>query len=252
MPLRAPVSALLGLLFVGCSSITHTLGEERWFNSALPIHLQSILYEQEATFCAQAADQWIPLPKVRFDYSGVRLINGSPNVSVEGSSLGATVSQTQNSLVVASASSAVSIWETIGATSIQNHRESRERRNCMTALGWKPMNNTWDGTPAALNESIAVNRSVMTAVKDGYSHPLLGAGVVALIDMGESGFVDSEIVIHTTEIPLYATSKTRQCTYRIASGWWSRRTEVSCENSNASEIKIASTSPVARWLEIYF
>ena len=117
-----------------------------------------------------AADQWFP------------------NVSVEGSSLGATVSQTQNSRVAASASSDVSIWETIGATSIQNHRESRERRNCMTALGWKPMNNTWDGTPAALNESIAVNRSVMTAVKDGYSHPLLGAGVVALIDMGESGF----------------------------------------------------------------
>ena len=94
MPLRTPVSALLGLLFVGCSSITHTLGEARWFNSALPIHLQSTLYEQEATYCAQAADQWIPLPKVRFDYSGVRLINGSPNVSVEGSSLGATVSQT--------------------------------------------------------------------------------------------------------------------------------------------------------------
>jgi hypothetical protein len=135
MPLRVPVSVLLGLLFAGCSSLTHTLGDARWFNAALPIHLQSTLYEQEATFCDQAADQWIPLPKVRFDYSGARLINGSPNVSVEGSSLGATVSETQNSMVVASASSDVSIWETIGATSIQNYRESRERRNCMTALG---------------------------------------------------------------------------------------------------------------------
>ena len=50
MPLRASLFTLLMLLMVGCTSITHTLGDRRWFNAALPIHLQSTLYEQEASF----------------------------------------------------------------------------------------------------------------------------------------------------------------------------------------------------------
>ena len=249
---RSLVYALLLFLLAGCSSVTHTLGDRRWFNAALPIHLQSTLYEQEASFCAQAADQWIPVPKVTYSYSGVRLINGSPNVSVEGSSLAATVSETKSSLVGASASSDVSLWRAIGAAAVQGHRESRDKRNCMTTLGWKPMSDTWDGTPAALNESIAVNRSVMDAAKRGYSHPLLGDGVVALVNMSASGFVGSDIVLHTTEIPLYAPSQTKRCTYTVTPGWWSRRTEVSCNNDIAAETKVASRSPVARWLSIYF
>ena len=173
-------------------------------------------------------------------------------MSVEGSSLAATVSETKNSIVMASSASHVSAWSAIGAATFQGHRESREKRSCMAILGWKPMSDTWDGTPAALNESIGVNRSVMSAVKKGYSHPLLGDGVVALIDMGESGFTDSAIVIHTTEIPLYAPLKVRRCTYTISSGWWSRHTEVSCNNTMANEIHIASESPVGRWLNVYF
>ena len=252
MLLRSSIYALLLSILAGCSSVTHTLGDRRWFNAALPIHLQSTLYEQEASFCAQAADQWVPIPKVAYSYSGVRLINGSPNVSVEGGSLAATVSETKNSLVMASASSDVSVWNAIGAAAVQGHRESRDKRNCMTTLGWKPMSDTWDGTPAALNESIAVNQSVMDAVKRGYSHPLLGDGVVALVNMAESGFVDSDIVLHTTEIPLYAPSQIKRCTYTVTPGWWSRRTEVSCNNDNVAETKVASRSPVARWLSIYF
>ena len=252
MPLRASLFTLLMLLMVGCTSITHTLGDRRWFNAALPIHLQSTLYEQEASFCAQAADQWVPVPRVRYDYSGVRFINGSANVSVEGSSLAAKVSETKNSIVMASSASDVSVWSAIGAATFQGYRESREKRRCMAILGWKPMSDSWDGTPAALNESIGVNRSVMSAVKKGYSHPLLGAGVIALIDMGESGFTDSAIVLHTTEIPLYAPSKVQRCTYTISSGWWSRRTEVSCNNTMANETQIASESPVGRWLNVYF
>ena len=107
-------------------------------------------------------------------------------MSVEGGSLAATVSETKNSLVMASASSDVSMWRAIGAATLRGHRESRDERNCMTTLGWKPMSDTWDGTPAALNETIAVNRSVMDAVKRGYTHPLLGDGVVALVNMSES------------------------------------------------------------------
>ena len=252
MPLRASVLTLLMLLMVGCSSITHTLGDRRWFNAALPIHLQSTLYEQEVSFCAQAADQWVPIPKVRYDYHGVRFINGSANVSVEGGSLAATVSETKNSIVMASAASDVSVWNTIGASIVEGHRESREKRSCMAILGWKPMSDTWDGTPTALNESIGVNRSVMSAVTQGYSHPLLGDGVIALINMGESGFSDSSIVLHTHEIPLYAPSKAQRCIYTISSGWWSRRTEVSCNNATATEIRIAAKSPVGRWLNVYF
>ena len=252
MPLRASLFTLLTLLMVGCTSITHTLGDRRWFNAALPIHLQSTLYEQEASFCAQAADKWVPIPQVRYDYSGVRFINGSANVSIEGSSLAATVSETKNSIVMASAASDVSVLSAIGAATFQGHRESREKRSCMAILGWKPMSDTWDGTPAALNESIGVNHSVISAVKKGYSHPLLGDGVIALINMGESGFTDSDIVIHTTEIPLYAPSKVQRCTYTISSGWWSRRTEVSCNSAVATETRIASGSPLRRWLNVYF
>ena len=252
MLLRSSIYALLLSALAGCSSVTHTLGDRRWFNAALPIHLQSAFYEQETSFCAQAADQWVPIPKVTYSYSGVRLLNGSPNVSVEGGSLAATVSETKNSLVMASASSGVSMWSAIGAATLRGHRESRDKRNCMTTLGWKPMSDTWDGTPAALNETIAVNRSVMDAVKRGYTHPLLGDGVVALVNMSESGLVDSEIVLHTTEIPLYAPSKVQRCVYTVTSGWWAQRTEVSCGNDNAVETKVASRSPVARWLSIYF
>lgn len=81
MLLRSSVYALLLWVLAGCSSVTHTLGDRRWFNAALPIHLQSAFYEQEASFCAQAADQWVPIPKVTYSYKGVREINGSPNVS---------------------------------------------------------------------------------------------------------------------------------------------------------------------------
>lgn len=252
MLLRTLVYAPVLLLLVGCSSVTHTLGEDRWFNAALPIHFQSKLYAQEASFCAQAADQWIPIPDVTYSYSGVRLINGSPNVSVEGSSLAATVSETKNSMVNTSAGSDVSIWSTISAATVQSHRESRDKRNCMSTLGLKPMSNTWDGTPAVLNESIAVNQSVMAAVKQGYSHPLLGDGVVVLINMKESGLVDSNIVVHTTEIPLYAPSEVKRCTYNVTAGWWSRRAETSCNNSAGTETKVTSRSPVARWLNVYF
>lgn len=252
MLLRTSVFALLLSLLVGCSSVTHTLGDRRWFNAALPIHLQSTLYEQEANFCAQAADQWVPIPKVTYSYRGVRLINGSPNVSVEGSSLAATASETKNSIVMASAASDVSVWRAIGAATVQGQRESRDKRNCMRTLGWKPVSDTWDGTPAALNEDIAINRSVMAAVKQGYTHPLLGDGVIALIDMSESGFMDSDIVLHTTEIPLFAPSRINRCIYTVTPGWWARRTEVSCNNVYAAETKVASKSPVARWLSVYF
>ena len=70
----------------GCIHVNHNLGDERWFNASLPIHLQHTLYQQERAFCAQAADRWQPIPDVYFSFNGVRHINGAPNVSVEGDS----------------------------------------------------------------------------------------------------------------------------------------------------------------------
>ena len=92
----------------------------------------------------------------------------------------------------------------------------------------------------------------MDAVKRGYTHPLLGDGVVALVNMSGSGLVDSEIVLHTTEIPLYAPVQIKLCTYTVYPGWWSRRTEVSSNDTDSTETKVASGSTVARWLSVYF
>ena len=76
------LSLCIVLMAAGCVSATHTVGDGRWFNASLPIHLQHTLYHQEQAYCAQAADQWIPLPEVTFDFDGVRHINGAPNASV--------------------------------------------------------------------------------------------------------------------------------------------------------------------------
>lgn len=53
----------------------------------------------------------------------------------------------------------------------------------------------------------------MTAVKQGYTHPLLGDRVITLINLQESGFGGSDIVFHTTEIALYAPSKAERYMY---------------------------------------
>jgi len=114
------------------------------------------------------------------------------------------------------------------------------------------MSDTWGGTPAARNEDIAVNHSLKRAVKQGYTYPLLGHGVVAVINVSKRGFVDSNIVLRTTEVRLYALSQVKRCTYTVTPGWWSRRTEVSCNNANSAETQVTSRSPRGKWLSIYF
>jgi hypothetical protein len=94
----------------------------------LPIHLQSTLYQQEASFCAKAAEQWVPIPEMGYDYRGARFINGSANVRVEGGSFAATPSETKNSIVMASVASDVSFWSTIDAWTVQGQLESREKQ----------------------------------------------------------------------------------------------------------------------------
>ena len=144
MLLRSSVYALLLSILTGCSSGTHTLGDRRWFNAALPIYLQSTLYEQEASFCAQTADQWVPIPKVTYSYSGVRLINGSPNVSVEGALQ--PPFPRPNSLVMASPA-LMFPCEAIGAT-LRGHREF-EMSELHDNTRLETNERAYDGTPAA-------------------------------------------------------------------------------------------------------
>ena len=94
--LRLSGLSLLALL-TSCSSINHNLGDERWFNASLPIHLQHTFFEQEQAFCQQAADQWIPVPDVHFSFNGVRHINGAANMSVEGYNAAVTSGPTAQS-----------------------------------------------------------------------------------------------------------------------------------------------------------
>ena len=78
------------LMTAGRVSVSHTVGDGRWFNASLPIHLQHTLYHQERAYCAQAADQWIQLLELTFGFGGVRHINGAPNVSAKGNQTAVT------------------------------------------------------------------------------------------------------------------------------------------------------------------
>ena len=240
------------LMTAGCVSVTHTVGGGRWFNASLPIHLQHTLYHHERAYCAQAADQWIPLPEVTFGFDGVRHINGAPNVSVEGNQTAVTTSPVDHSVVTGSFGSDVGFWKTVAASSIKGYRESRQERQCMTSLGWLSTNDTWDGTPSYLNESIAVNKAVMESVERGYSHPLLGAGVMALIDVGNSYRSATEVVLYTTELPLYAPEKRATCVYELESSYFSTRGFVRCSGGSSQPVTISSNSPIAHWIREYF
>ena len=240
------------LMTTGCVNVTHTAGDGRWFNASLPIHLQHTLYHQERAYCAQAADQWIPLPEVTFGFDGVRHINGAPNVSVEGNQTAVTTSPVDHSVVTGSFGSDVGFWKTVVASSIKGYRESRQERQCMTSLGWLSTNDTWDGTPSYLNESIAVNKAVMESVERGYSHPLLGAGVMALIDVGNSYRSATEVVLYTTELPLYAPEKRATCVYELESSYFSTRGFVRCSGGSSQPVTISSNSPISHWMREYF
>ena len=240
------------LMATGCVSVTHTVGDGRWFNASLPIHLQHTLYHQERAYCAQAADQWVPLPEVTFGFDGVRHINGTPNVSVEGNQTAVTTSPVDHSLVTGSFGSEVGFWKTVAASSIKGYRESRQERQCMISLGWLSTNDTWDGTPTHLNETIDVNRAVMASVDAGYSHPLLGDGVMALINMQRSQSSIDGVVVHTTEIQLYAPEKRATCVYELESSYFSTRGFVRCSSGSSQPVKVSSNSPIAHWMREYF
>ena len=237
---------------VGCVSVSHTVGDGRWFNASLPIHLQHTLYHQERAYCAQAADHWIPLPEVTFSFGGVRHINGVPNVSVEGNQTAVTTGPVDHNTITSLVGSNVGFWKTVAASWVEDYRESRQERQCMTSLGWLSTNDTWNGTPSQLNETIDVNRAVMASVEAGYSHPFLGDGVIALIDMQHSQSSTDGVVVHTTEIPIYAPERRATCVYELESSYFSTHGFVRCSGGSSQPVKVSSNSPIAHWIREYF
>lgn len=249
--LRKSGLAVLALL-TGCTNISHNMGDERWFNASLPIHLQHTFFEQEQAFCQQAADQWIPIPQVEFSFDGVRHINGTANVSVDGFSTSVTSGPTSHSDVTEMSGSHVGFWRTVGASTVVSYREAREYARCLISLGWQTTNDSWDGTPGNLNESIALNKSVMTSVREGYRHPMIGINIVALIDMSKSELVQGQLTLHTSEIPFYNPKNIHKCTYVISNSWFSRRGEVTCDGMSPAPVQVEPNSPISKWIEVYF
>ena len=244
--------AMCSSLSVRAALRSRTPSAVLWFNLSLLIHLQHTLFEQENAFCVQAADQWTPVPDILFSFQGVRHINGAPNVSVEGHEAVATGSPSPHSVMTVLSGSQVDFRKIVSATTHQGRRETRHRQRCLTSLGWSPTNDTWYGTPSHLNQSIGVNKSVMTAVSEGYRHPLVGNCIVTLIHIGKSSASGSSLTIHTVEIPIYALEQSSQCTYVLEDSWFSTRDEVRCNNGSAITVRIASGSPIGQWIGHYF
>ena len=240
------------LMKTGCFSMTHTVGDGRGFNDSLPIQLQHMLHHQELAYCTQAADQWIPLPEVTFNFGGVRHINGAPNVSVEGNQTAVTTSPVDHRVVTGSFGSEVGFWKTDAASSINGYRESQQKQQCITSLGWLSTDDIWDGTLSQLNETVAVNKAGMAAVKEGFSHPLLGDRVIALLDLSESTQSDTGAVVTATVIPLFDPVNPSFCVYEIGQSWLSDQATVKCNEGSAQSIGIASKSPIDMWLGGYF
>ncbi len=249
--LRLSGLSLLALL-TSCSTINHNLGDERWFNASLPVHLQHTFFEQEQAFCQQAADLWIPVPEVRFSFDGVRHINGAPNVSVDGYNAAVTLGPTPHSRVTGLSGSNVGFWKTVTASTGISYREARDAERCLTSLGWQTTNDTWDGTPSDLNESIALNKSVMTSVRQGYRHPMIGKDAVALIDMSKSAKQNDRLTIHTSEIPFFNPDVIYNCTYELESSWFSRKGKVACNGESPLPVRIEANSPISKWIQVYF
>ena len=245
---------ILGMVVVmtGCANINHNLGNERWFNPSLPINLQHTLFEQERQFCLQATKHWTPLPDIKFSSNGVRKLNGAANVSVEGAQRTVTYSSSEDAWPARSSGSGTSTWQKISASAQADARTHSVVRNCLTSLGWRGVNDTWDGTPHTLNETIFVNNHVMAAVDQGFIHPILGDGVIAMINRPESRRKDKDIVIKTAEISVSGEKSTQHCIYRLRRHLISTRGEVTCNNGVAVPVKVEGGSPINTWLSLYY
>ena len=75
---------------------------------------------------------------------------------------------------------------------------------------------------------------------------------MALINMQRSQSSIDDVILHTTEIPLYAPEKRATCVYELESSYFSTRGFVRCSGGSSQSVKVASNSPVAHWIRVYF
>ena len=252
MALRTIFASVLLTSLWGCTPMKHTLGQERWFNASLPIHLQHTMFEQEQQFCVQAADKWIPLPEIEFSYAGVRSINGIANSSVEGTGQLGTYGLLGNSSPTAAKGSGTGVWQKVSASLGKNYRQSRAEKACLTSLGWRPTSDTWDGTPNQLNQTFKINQKVMEAVSAGFTHPVLGDKVIALLDRDRSYVSGKDVVISTSEIPTFGSKPVKHCTYTLKKFLIIPSGEVICDGKESFEVSIELGSPIAVWMSYYY
>ena len=91
----------------------------------------------------------------------------------------------------------------------------------------------------------------MAAVDQGFIHPILGDGVIAMINRPESRRKDKDIVIKTAEISVSGKKSTQHCIYRLRRHLISTRGEVTCNNHIALPVKVEGGSPIDTWLSLY-
>ena len=92
----------------------------------------------------------------------------------------------------------------------------------------------------------------MTFVGKGFTHPILGDEVIAMINRDGSYERDKLTVLETAEIPVYGSKVPLRCTYTLTRSLVGTKGEVGCNNDLPVPIRIERDSPVARWLSVYF
>ena len=242
------------VLITGCvTAVTDSgsvSGDRKWFNPTLPIHLQASLFDQESSFCSTAAAKWHPIPDIAFAPGLVRQVNDISNASVDGRNLTNTPSVAHD--ISFGGSFRQPAADRGMGPRFKTDRERRDYYQCLKSLGWQGVSKSWDGTPSALNETFDVNARVMDLQRQGYSHPIIEADRIVMIDLVNSVSSESELTLKVASIEMIGNKLVTECDYRVTSSMLSKRVSVSCGNDLPVAATFARGSPVRVWTQRYF
>ena len=240
----------------GCASVGSGQApahmDHAWFNPTLPIHLQSPLFDQENTFCQQAAYQWRALPDIVFEPGLVRVVNDLPNASVGGQALSSTPAIGNIAAFSQSSQSIPSSLGSIRRYSIQGARERRDHLQCLQSLGWQGVSQVWDGTPDKLNETFAINARVMDLKRSGYSHPFLDGQNVVMIDLANSKRDGSAVLIKSASVDVTGAGAINYCDFRVETTRFTKRAWIACDGNPEIAVSYKAGRPVREWARHYF
>ena len=228
-----------------------SVGQDRkWFNPTLPIQLQASLFDQESSFCSKAAAKWHPIPDIAFAPGLVRQVNDIPNTSVDGRNLANTPSVAHD-ISFGGGFRQPAADRGMGPR-FKTDRERRDYYQCLKSLGWQGVSRSWDGTPSALNETFEINARVMDLQRQGYSHPVIEADRIVMIDLANSVASESELTLKVASIGMIGNKLVTECDYRVTSSMLSKRVSVSCGNDQPIATAFVKGSPVRVWTQRYF